>query len=52
MQYVYSSDTKGNKCPVCSDKHIRYKELDADKVDYYQGCPPFVTDLPDEGFDY
>lgn len=28
-------------CSKCRDKNIRIKDLNAETVDYYVGCPPF-----------
>lgn len=29
------------KCPKCNDSTLKVKDLEASKIDYYQGSPPF-----------
>jgi len=39
------------KCQKCGDKHIKFKDLDENKIDYYQGSPPFEIKI-DTSNDY
>lgn len=32
---------ESKKCPICHDSHIKVKDINTDKVDYYAGSPPF-----------
>jgi len=38
-------------CPKCGDSNLKIKDAKADKVDYYEGCPPFPSDNDDD-YDY
>ncbi len=32
-------------CSRCKDTNIKTKDLTAEKIDYYVGCPPFEEDV-------
>lgn len=44
--YIYPSDMP--KCKQCGDKNIKVRDNARDKIDYYQGSPPFPKD--DDGY--
>lgn len=41
IKRAFTANPKDVRCPVCSDKSIKFKKLEDKFIDYYQGCPPF-----------
>ena len=39
--YYSSSDVSLEKCPKCGDKNLKAKDVKKDKIDTYDGSPPF-----------